>query len=179
MGAVSAALYLAMNYFSNGDVIADAVTGIGILIAFYYGATGFACAFYYRRVLTRSCQDFMLKGFIPLLGGLLLWTGLVLTAIQDWKPINSYVVWTMHFAPHWEIGFAFLLGVGSLVVGLVLMAISVPIFRPFFRGETLNRNTPVFVAESEPRLAGAPATATPLLPDSQENLVLPPESTRD
>ena len=180
MGAVSALLYLGMNYFSNGDVIADAVTGIGILIAFYYGATGFACAWYYRAELTRSFRDFMLKGLIPLLGGVLLWVGLVLTAVQDWKPINSYVVWTMHFAPHWEIGFAFLMGIGSLVVGVVLMAISVPFFRPFFSGRTLNRNTPVYVAEDGPLLPGAPATAAPLLPDSQENLVLPPpESARD
>jgi len=173
MGAVSAVLYLVMNYFSNGDVIADAVTGIGILIAFYYGATGFACVWYYRAELGRSVRDFLLKGLIPLLGGLLLWTGLVLTAIQDWKPVNSYVVWSMHFAPHWQVGFAFLLGVGSLLVGLVLMAISTPVFRPFFSGQTLNRATPVYVPEGEPLQPG------PLLPDSRENLVLPPESTRD
>jgi amino acid transporter len=169
MGGVSAALYLAMNYFSSGGVIADAVTGIGILIAFYYGVTGFACTWYYRRELTNSASDFFLKGLIPFLGGLMLWVGLILTAIQDWKPINSYVVWSMHFPPHWQIGFAFLLGIGSLVVGLVLMAISMPIFRDFFAGRSLNRNTPVYVAEGEPLTAG-------LLPDSTERMVLPPES---
>jgi len=169
MGGVSAALYLAMNYFSSGGVIADAVTGIGILIAFYYGVTGFACTWYYRRELTNSASDFFLKGLIPFLGGLMLWVGLILTAIQDWKPINSYVVWSMHFPPHWQIGFAFLLGIGSLVVGLVLMAISMPIFREFFAGRSLNRNTPVYVAEGEPLTAG-------LLPDSTERMVLPPES---
>jgi amino acid transporter len=180
MGGVSAVLYLAMNYFANGNVIADAVTACGILIAFYYGATGFACAWYYRTELTRSARDFLLKGFIPLLGGVLLWVGLVLTAIQDWKPVNSYVVWVMHFAPHWQIGFAFLLGIGSLIVGLVLMAISIPVFRPFFSGQTLNRNTPVYVTEDQLVHPGLPATATPLLPDSQENLVLPPpETARD
>src|SRR6185437_1467973 len=168
MGGVSAALYLAMNYFSSGGVIADAVTGIGILIAFYYGATGFACTWYYRRELTNSGRDFFLKGLIPFLGGLMLWVGLVLTAIQDWKPVNSYVIWNMHFAPHWQIGFAFLCGVGSLVVGLILMAISVPIFRDFFAGRSLNRNTPVYVAEGEPLAPG-------LLPDSTEQLVLPPK----
>jgi amino acid transporter len=171
MGGVSALLYLAMNWASNGGVISDAVTACGILIAFYYGATGFACAWYYRRELTRSVGDFFLKGLIPLLGGLLLWTGLVLTAIQDWKPLNSYVVWSMHFPPHWQVGFAFLLGIGSLLVGLVLMAISMPVFRPFFSGQTLNRSTPVYVLESEP--------LQPLLPDSRENLVGPPETARD
>jgi hypothetical protein len=173
MGGVSAALYLAMNWASNGGVIADAVVACGILIAFYYGMTGFACVWYYRAELNRSAGDFFLKGLIPLLGGLLLWTGLVLTAVQDWKPINSYVVWVMHFPPHWQIGFAFLLGVGSLLLGLVLMAISIPRFREFFSGHTLNRNTPVYVLEGEPLRSGS------LLPDSREDLVLPPDGVPD
>src|ERR1019366_8858992 len=41
MGGVSAVMYAAMNYISGGDVIADAVTAIGVWIAFYYGLTGF------------------------------------------------------------------------------------------------------------------------------------------
>ena len=49
MGVVSALLYLAFNYLSGGIVIADAVTAIGLYIAFYYGLTGFACAWYYRK----------------------------------------------------------------------------------------------------------------------------------
>ena len=32
-------------------MIADAVTAIGIMIAFYYGLTGFACTWYYRKTL--------------------------------------------------------------------------------------------------------------------------------
>ena len=52
MGAVSALLYLAFNYISQGFVIADAVTAIGLYIAFYYGLTGFACGWYYRKTLT-------------------------------------------------------------------------------------------------------------------------------
>ena len=51
MGVVSALLYLAFNYISQGFVIADAVTAIGLYIAFYYGLTGFACAWYYRKTL--------------------------------------------------------------------------------------------------------------------------------
>lgn len=165
MGAVSAILYLGMNYFANGQVITDAVTAIGILIAFYYGATGFACTWYYRRELTSSAHAFFMKGLIPLLGGVMLWVGMVLTTIQDWKPVNSYVVWNMHFAPHWQIGFAFLLGVGSFIVGLILMLVCMRVYRPFFRGETLNRDTPVYIAEGD-SLEG-------LLPDSREDLVLP------
>ena len=47
MGAVSIALYVAMNYLSNGSsVIGDSVTALGAMIAFYYGLTGFACVWY-------------------------------------------------------------------------------------------------------------------------------------
>src|SRR6516162_1515557 len=39
MGAISIALYIPFNYLSGGNVIADAVTAIGLFIAFYYGLT--------------------------------------------------------------------------------------------------------------------------------------------
>ncbi len=51
MGVISAVLYLIFNYVSGGFVIADAVTAIGLFIAFYYGLTGFACTWYYRKTL--------------------------------------------------------------------------------------------------------------------------------
>jgi hypothetical protein len=75
----------------------------------------------------------------------------------------------MHFAPHWQIGFAFLLGVGSLIVGLILMLLSMPVFRAFFSGRSLNRDTPVYVVDGEPLTAGL------TLPDSTEHMVRPPE----
>jgi len=44
MGAASIVLYVIMNYISAGSVIADAVSALGVMIAFYYGLTGFSCA---------------------------------------------------------------------------------------------------------------------------------------
>ena len=52
MGGISIVLYAAMNYMSGGNVISDAVTSCGIFIATYYGLTGFACVWYYRKNLT-------------------------------------------------------------------------------------------------------------------------------
>src|SRR6266704_701133 len=50
MGVISIAVYVGLNYSSNGiGVIGDAVIAIGLYIAFYYGLTGFACAWYYRK----------------------------------------------------------------------------------------------------------------------------------
>jgi len=170
MGVISAAIYVPMNFYSHGYLIADAVTAIGVMIAFYYGLTGLACVWYYRRELTNSGKDFFLKGLIPGLGGVLLWTFMGYTIYQDWGPNSSYVVWNMHFSPHWHIGFAFLLGIGSLLVGFILMLISIPKFRGFFTGQTLNRDTPIFLAEDAPITA-----ATFVLPDSpaSEQLVAP------
>src|SRR6516225_8028968 len=54
MGVVSIALYVPMNYISGGAVIADAVTGVGFYIAFYYGLTAFSCIWYYRKTLTKN-----------------------------------------------------------------------------------------------------------------------------
>ena len=41
-----------MNYISAGTVISDSVTALGVLIAFYYGLTGLACFWFYRRTLS-------------------------------------------------------------------------------------------------------------------------------
>ena len=65
MGVISAALYLAFNYLSGGNVIADAVTAIGLYIAFYYGLTGFACAWYYRKNLRSSPRNLWMQGILP------------------------------------------------------------------------------------------------------------------
>src|SRR6202046_4023105 len=74
MGLVSIVLYVAMNYLSNGSsVIGDSVFALGPMFAFYYGLTGFACVWYYRKSLTESARSFWLRGVLPLLGGLILW----------------------------------------------------------------------------------------------------------
>ena len=37
------------------------VTAIGLYIAFYYGLTGFACAWYYRRTLRDSPRNLWMR----------------------------------------------------------------------------------------------------------------------
>ena len=66
MGGVSVALYAAMNYMSSGAlIIADAVIAIGLFIAFYYGLTGFACVWYYRKNLTRARATYGCRASCP------------------------------------------------------------------------------------------------------------------
>ena len=71
-------------------MLGDSVTALGFGIAFYYGITGFACAWYYRRELTRNdCKTFVYAGVLPVLGGLLLF-GLFIKAFIDYSnPDNT------------------------------------------------------------------------------------------
>jgi amino acid transporter len=149
MGAVSGALYLALNYLSQGFVIADAVTAIGLYIAFYYGLTGFACTWYFRKNLRSSQRNLWMQGILPSLGGLIMYAAGVWSLWADWDVAtgNSYTSWLMPFWPHWYIGGAFLIGFISALVGLfagIYMRFAQP---AFFRKQTLTRSTPTLVPD--------------------------------
>jgi amino acid transporter len=138
-GVVSIGLYVVMNFLSAGNVISDSVSALGVMIAFYYGLTGFSCVWYYRKHLTESVHNFFVQGVLPFIGGLFLYLILGWSFWYYWKPVNSYTQWDVF---HHEIGGTFALDVGALLLGVILM-LTMQAFRPaFFRGETLNRNSP-------------------------------------
>jgi amino acid transporter len=147
MGGVSIILYVAMNYLtSGGSVIVDSVSALGVMIAFYYGLTGFTCAWYYRSTLSESARNLWIRGIIPLLGGLILWFCMGWSFWYYWKAVNSYTTWKIP-GTHRIIGGVFILDVGVLLLGIVLMYVF-KAFRPaYFRGEVLNRDTPTRVPE--------------------------------
>ena len=68
MGLISIAVTVPLLLLSE-SVLADSLTAIGFPICFYYGFTGLACAFYYRRELFKSARNFLLLGLAPLIGG--------------------------------------------------------------------------------------------------------------
>ncbi len=147
MGVVSIALYVVMNYISAGTVIADSVSALGVMIAFYYGLTGLACAWYYRRTLGESARNLWFRGIFPLLGWAMLWGALGYNLWFYWRPANSYTTWQMGFWPHWHMGGVFVIDVLAVVLGVVL-AVAHRLTHPaFFRGETLNADTPTMVPE--------------------------------
>jgi amino acid transporter len=150
MGAISVALYIPFNYLSGGNLIYDAVTAIGLYIAFYYGLTGFACAWYYRKTLTSSVRNLFMQGILPVLGGLIMYFAGIWSLWADWDVAsdNSYTSWLMPFWPHWYIGGVFIIAFVSALVGLVA-GIWVRFAKPaFFRKETLTRATPTLVPEA-------------------------------
>jgi len=151
MGAISIALYAGLNYTSNGiGVIGDAVLAIGLYIAFYYGLTGFACAWYYRKNLTSSARNLFMQGILPVTGALILWFlgGWSLWLNYDVATANDYTMWTVPFI-HWQIGGAFVIAVAAALVGVVffLFCRYVRPGAPFFRKQTLTRATPTLVPD--------------------------------
>ena len=141
MAIVSAALYVSLNFLSGGNVISDSVTALGLMIAFYYGLTGFACTWYFRKTLTRNARDLWVQGILPSLGGLILFFAMGWSFWLDWKTTgsdaNSYTSWLLPFPPHWRIGGVFLIGAVTLLVGVVLMIVWRVKAPAFFRGQTL------------------------------------------
>ena len=149
MGAISIAVYVGFNYASNGiGIIGDAVIAIGLYIAFYYGLTGFACGWYYRRNLTSSARNLWMQGILPVTGGLILFFlgGWSLWLDYDVATENDYTMWTVPVI-HWQIGGAFVIAVVSGLVG-VAAYIYCRIANPsFFKGRTLSRATPTLVPD--------------------------------
>jgi amino acid transporter len=148
MGAISIALYIPFNYLSGGNVIADAVTAIGLYIAFYYGLTGFACAWYYRKQLTSSARNLWMQGILPLLGGLIMYFAGGWSLWEDWDVAtgNSYTSWTVP-GLHWQIGGTFVIAFVSALVGLIVGIYMRFAYPAYFRKQTLTRNTPTLVPD--------------------------------
>ena len=71
MGAVSIFFYVLFTLISSSLLLA-LIGSVGLMIAFYYGLTGFACVWYYRKTLTSSARNILMRGVVPLLGGIML-----------------------------------------------------------------------------------------------------------
>ncbi|MFF1878808.1 APC family permease [Leifsonia sp. NPDC058230] len=139
MGIVSVAFFLIFSFIS--PVLLEALVGsIGLMIAFYYGLTGFACVWFYRKTLFRSFRNVIMRGLFPLAGGLILAAifvyGLISFAAPDWLVDENGDNVTIL-----GIGAEAVVGVGGLVIGGVLMAIWWWRKPDYFQGKTLPRRS--------------------------------------
>jgi amino acid transporter len=162
MGLVSIVFYVGLTLIS-ANILADTIAAVGLMIAFYYGLTGFACAWFYRRTMRNSFRDTVMQGVLPVLGGVIL-LGFFVYAC------HTYASADYGYTHIGKIGGVFLLGVGSLVLGLILM-FAYELVRPaYFRGETLPRRD-----SSELVLLDGVVAPGLRLPDSVENTVIAPD----
>ncbi len=139
MGVVGGTFYVGFKLISD-NILQDTILSIGLAIAFYYGITAFAAAWYFRREAMRNVRDFFVLFFFPLVGGLILAAVFVKSA---WDMLDPDYGYTTLFG----IGGVFVMGVGSLLVGVLFMLLWQWRAPAFFRGETLHHDTPVLVPE--------------------------------
>jgi hypothetical protein len=110
------------------DILFDSIAALGLMIAFYYGLTGFACAIYYRRELTKSAKSFVFMGVLPVLGGIILTWALIKSVIDLSDPANS------ESGSSWfGLGPPLVIAIASAVLGIVLMFLQQATSPAFFR----------------------------------------------
>ena len=75
VGGISAAGILLTSFApSVNSTFQSMISNIGVLVALYYGLTGLACAWAFRKMLTETPMFLLLAGILPAIGGLfLLW----------------------------------------------------------------------------------------------------------
>ncbi|WP_433571647.1 APC family permease [Streptomyces sp. CA-251247] len=137
-GVATGVFYTVMTLVSE-HVLVDTIYALGLMICFYYALTAFACAWYFRRELLHSGRDFVFKGLFPLLGGVLLAAVFGKTLYDMWDP--AYGSGSAVFG----VGSVFVIGVGLLLLGVVLMLVMQRRSPAFFRGEVLTKDTPSLV----------------------------------
>jgi amino acid transporter len=114
-GIISIVWYAGMTLVSE-NILFDSIAALGLMIAFYYGITGFACALYYRREGRKSLKGLLFAVVAPALGGAILTWVLVKSIIDLSKPANS------ESGDSWfGLGPPLVIGIGFMALGVVLM----------------------------------------------------------
>lgn len=140
-GVVATVFYAAMRLIST-NVLQDTILTLGLMICFYYGITAFSCVWYFRRTAFSSARHLVLRFLSPLVGGLALTAVFIKTLIDSADP--AYGSGSSVFG----LGTVFVIGVGIIVLGALIM-VSMRITHPdFFEGRTLNDETQVFADPS-------------------------------
>jgi len=126
MGILSIAWYVGLKMISE-NIFYDGLVALGLMVAFYYGLTGYASALYYRKVLTKSVKNLFGMGILPLVGGLILTWAFVQSVIDLTDPLSSYTcadpedVTTC--AQLFGMSVPLALSIGFGILGLVLMVL--------------------------------------------------------
>ena len=117
IGVVATVWYVGAAIVSD-NFLFDSLSALSLMIAFYYGLTGIACAIYWRHELLRSAKNFLFIGVAPLLGAGMLFYLLFESARDLAEPKASYSGTEV-----FGIGVPLAIAVGWTVMGLVFMVL--------------------------------------------------------
>jgi amino acid transporter len=144
MGIVSAGFYLIFTVIGADTLLQALIGSIGLMIAFYYGLTGFACVYFYRKTLTSSVRNFVMRGLFPFVGGAALLVvfcyGLTQFLLPDWIQDGDGKNVTI-----FGLGATGVVGIMGLLLGAVLMGLWFLRQPEFFQGKTLQRRSDDYV----------------------------------
>ena len=87
IGALSIVWYAGLTVVSQ-NILYDSIAALGLMIAFYYGLSGFACVWFFRRSM-KTAKGRLLAGAAPLVGALTLTWVFVESVIDLSDPANS------------------------------------------------------------------------------------------
>ena len=75
MGGASRSSSTSLLTLISENILADTIAAVGLLIAFYYGLTGFACVWFYRKTMwPEAARHHHAGASFPVLGGLSCWS---------------------------------------------------------------------------------------------------------
>jgi|GEM_PF-91109 len=126
LALMAVGFYVVVSAISKSAII-DTLSALGILVAFFYGATGLSCVVYYRRHVVRSLRGFLLVGMAPFVGSLILF-GMLFLAIESlWDPGKSAIG-----APLLGLSPPLTIAALVFVLGIVALSVSRMIFPAYF-----------------------------------------------
>jgi len=143
IGVAGFSIYIVMTLLSRNS-LSDMISSLGLIIAFYYAMTAYACVWTYRRTLLRSARHFWLRGALPFVGAVSMTWAFIKSAVDMYAPDYG----TTHIGP---VGGVFGMGMGLLLMGIPLAALCTISGRGFFAGKTLNAATNFTVLDIDGR----------------------------
>ena len=120
-GAVSIVWYVflvVVSHNTSRNLYGSSIAAVGLAIAIYYGLSGVSCVVYFRRWIMKSAKNFLLMGFLPGLGGVMLLYVFFKTIIDNLKADGDRVL--------------LITGTGLLVAGVPLMLLCAKKYPRFF-----------------------------------------------
>jgi amino acid transporter len=113
-GVISTIWFVVIDILSPNNVLGDSVDAVGFMVCLYYGLTGFACTWYFRRELFKSARNFFFVGVAPLLGGLSLLGVFIIGMNYYGHQKNNYSKDIL------GLGLPDVIAIGLIIIGLVL-----------------------------------------------------------